>query len=124
MVDDNDTDAYLAQRCYERSGLENEFVHIRSGEDLIDHLGKVEAGDENMPGLVLLDVNMPVMSGFEALSEIRARPGFRDVPVIAMLSTSDDERDVQESLNRGANAFFTKPSDIGHFVELFRSLSG
>lgn len=123
MVDDNGTDAYLAQRCYERSGLANQFVHIYSGEGLLDHLNRVEAGEEPMPGLVLLDINMPGTDGFSALTTVRAKPDFQEIPIIAMLTTSDDDKDVAKSRELGANAYFTKPSDISEFVSFFRSLA-
>lgn len=122
MVDDSESDAYLARRCFEKSSVENEFVWLKSGGELLDYLEKVQAGELPMPGLVLLDINMPGIDGFEALASIRSVPDFRKIPIITMLTNSNDPSDVAKSEELGANGYFTKPSDIAEFVEFYDSL--
>lgn len=122
MVDDSSSDAYVARRCYENSSLDNEFVWLKSGEELLDLLENVKAGDSLMPAVVLLDINMPGIDGFEALANIRAEPDFREIPIITMLTNSNDPNDVKKSEELGANGYFTKPSDISDFIEFFDSL--
>jgi CheY-like chemotaxis protein len=109
MVDDNEGDLYIAERYYEKSKLSNPFMLMRDGPSLLDYLISVEAGREPMPVLVLLDINMPGMDGFEVLSRVRSRRAFSDMPIIMMLTNSDNPRDVERSEELGADGFQTKP---------------
>lgn len=122
MVDDSESDAFLARKCYEKSSIKNEFMWLRSGEELIKYLAEVMAGGNPMPALVLLDINMPELDGMQVLTSIRSTPEFRDIPVITMFTNSNDPRDAQRSKDLGANGFFTKPSNIEEFVALFESM--
>lgn len=122
MVDDSESDAYLARKCYEKSTATNEFIWLKSGEELIEFLEKVRDGQSPMPAVVLLDINMPGIDGFEALAKIRAVPVFKEVPVITMLTNSNDPRDIQKSRELGSNGYFTKPSDISDFIDFYNSL--
>lgn len=123
MVDDSETDSFLARHCMDRSLLEREFVQLGSGQDLINYLDAVMAGRQPMPSLVLLDLNMPGMDGLATLEAVRHRSEFRDVPVIMIFTNSDDPRDRQRSLERGANEFTTKPFGIHDYVEFFNALA-
>lgn len=123
MVDDSESDSFLARKCYERSKLTKEFLTLPSAQALIDYLDGVRAGTEIMPALVLLDINMPGKNGFDALAEIRANPDFHDIPIITMLTNSDDPRDAKKSVELGADGFFTKPSDIVEYIRFFDSLA-
>lgn len=123
MVDDSESDAFLARKCYERSKLDREFMILYSGQALLEYLDGVRAQTHTMPALVLLDINMPGKSGFEALTEIRAISDFRDIPIITMLTNSDDPRDANKSAKLGADGFFTKPADIDEYVAFFDSLA-
>lgn len=123
MVDDSESDAFLARKCYERSKLVNELVNLSSADALLDYLEAVRAGAKTMPALVLLDINMPDKSGFDALVEIRAKPDFEAVPMITMLTNSDDPRDARKSSELGADGFVTKPGDINRYIAFFDSLA-
>lgn len=122
MVDDSEDDRYIAARCYRKSRLEREFVTLESGESLLGYLEEVLAGSAPMPAIVLLDVNMPALDGFQVLQRMRARSEFAEVPVVVMLTHSDDPEDAAWSLEQGANAYRTKPSDLAEFVSFFDSL--
>lgn len=122
LVDDNESDAFLARKCYERSSLTNEFVWLPLGTDLVELIEAVRAGNAELPAFVLLDINIPGLSGFETLTSVRALPEFHDVPIIMMLTNSNDPRDIEQSAQLGANGFFTKPSDIGEYIRFFESL--
>ncbi|MDX1561536.1 MAG: response regulator [Gammaproteobacteria bacterium] len=123
LVDDSVSDAYLAQRCFERSKLDNEFKWLESGPDLLDYLAEVKDGDAEMPALVLLDINMPGMDGYDALAAVRGTPGFEHVPIIMMLTNSNDPQDRDKATSMGANGFYTKPADIHDYVAYFDSLT-
>lgn len=123
MVDDSDMDTFLAKRCYERSGLTNEFMGLESAAALLNYLADVNDGVKPMPALILLDINMPVIDGFEALAKIRGVGTFAKLPVISILSNSDDPREAEKALQLGANGFFTKPSNINDYVAFFDSLA-
>ena len=123
MVDDSKTDVYLALRCYGRSNLKNQFVPLYSGEELLAYMRGVRDGSQQMPGIVLLDVNMPGRSGFDVLEVLKKQAEFADEPPITMLSNSDDPKDAQRSLELGADGFHTKPSQIIDYVAFFDSLT-
>lgn len=123
IVDDNETDVFLTRRCYEKSNLRNEFIWLSSGADVLDYLGKVERSEAPMPALVLLDVNMPGMDGFETLKKIRARKLFSDVPIMFMFTNSNDPTDEQRAREYGADGFLTKPDDIRSMISFFDSLA-
>jgi CheY-like chemotaxis protein len=75
-----------------------------------------------MPGLILLDLNMPKKDGREALAEIKANPELRQIPVI-VLTTSKAEEDIFRSYDLGVNSFITKPVTFGGLVEAMKVLS-
>jgi CheY-like chemotaxis protein len=123
MTDDSESDAFLARTCHAKSSVENEFRWIDSGGALLEYFDGVREGTEPMPALVLLDINMPGLDGFEVLRVVRATPEFRNIPIISMFTNSDDVKDIETSKSLGANAFFTKPADIRDYVEFFDSLA-
>ncbi len=123
FVDDTDDDVYVARRCYQRSGLPNPLLFFDGGRKFLEFLQSVDAGESRMPALVLLDLNMPGMGGFEVLEKLRARPECARLPVVVMLTNSDRRADVQHARELGANGFQTKPSGVDEYVAFFRSLT-
>ncbi len=124
MVDDNESDAFIAERCYRRANLPNPFLVLHRGRALIEYLEDVQSGSKQMPAAVLLDINMPEMNGFEVLKAVRSRPEFQDVPVILMLTNSDNPRDVAAARELGANDFTVKPANLDDYTNFFRCLCG
>lgn len=122
MVDDNETDLDIGRRFYQYSKLENPFLTFSSGTELLEHLAKVEQGEEPFPAVVLLDVNMPQLSGFETLARIREKDVFGKVPVVVMLTNSDNPQDIQRSLDLGADGYQAKHFEVDRFVEFVRGL--
>ncbi len=123
MVDDNIDDIAIARECYADADISNPFLCLNGGQELIDYLRSVDEGQSMMPALVLLDINMPGMSGFEALRKIRRQEQFNVVPIIMMLTNSDNPRDIEVSRMFGANGFQTKFSDISRYIGFFQSLA-
>lgn len=116
MVDDNIDEIFLTRRQVRNEGIVNHFISERKSEDLIHTLVELYNGDEiNSNILVLLDINMPRMDGFETLKAIRGHSQFHDLPVI-MFSSSDDEADMARAKALGANGYIVKPFTIDSFI--------
>jgi len=122
MVDDNPGDAELARICCERSSVRNPWLWFDHGSAFLEYLDRVRSGAEPMPALVLLDINMPVMTGLEVLERVRADECFRELPVFCMLTSSADSKDRSTAERLGASGFVTKPDRIADYVAFFDSL--
>lgn len=125
MADDDPEDVMLAEDAMEEARLGNRFYSVGDGEELLDYLhrrGKyIDPKDSPRPGLILLDLNMPRMNGFEALEEIKKDPGLRTIPVV-VLTTSRTEEDVYRSYDLGVNSFISKPVTFEGLVKSMRVL--
>lgn len=109
MVDDNADDIFLTRKLMRKEGIINSFVSERKPERVIEVLHQLHhMGVARTNMMVLLDVKMPRINGFDLLKQIRENAEFKDVPVI-MLSSSDDEADMFESFDLGANGYVVKP---------------
>lgn len=122
IVDDSDSDVLVARRCFRRSRIERELRAFPCGEDFLAFLDAVERGEEPMPSVVLLDINMPGLDGFEVLRRTRERSEFQAVPIFVMLTNSDSPRDVQAANELGANGYQVKPMRVEEYVAFFDSL--
>ena len=123
VADDDSSDLELLQLAVERSGVPANVHEVRDGQEAIEYLeGANPFTDRQLhpfPDLLILDLKMPRMDGFQVLDWLRAHPDCGQLPVV-MLSSSSLERDVEEAYRRGANTFFTKPMDYGKFSDLVR----
>lgn len=121
MADDDDDDVLLARTALEESRLSNPFYAVRDGEELMDYLchrgNFSDPKKAPRPGLILLDLNMPRKDGREALKEIKADPGLRQIPVV-ILTTSKAEEDIYKSYDLGANSFIIKPVTFESLVNV------
>ncbi len=122
MVDDNRSDFRIAEIYFKRSRLQRPFVYLSSGEALLAHLEAVTRGEAPVPALVLLDVNMPGLSGFETLKAVRAVERHRELP-IAILTTSTRDSERTLAFRLGADDFITKPLTGKPYLELFNALA-
>ena len=125
IADDDADDRMLAGEALEESRLVNDVRFVTDGEELVDYLkrrGKyADAAQYPLPGLILLDLNMPRMDGREALVEIKADPALRHIPVI-VLTTSEAEEDIYKTYDLGVSSFITKPVTFDGLVEKMRVL--
>ena len=126
LVDDNQDDVLLIARAFERSGLKHTIQSVSSGTEGIGYLnGDPPFDDRNtypLPQLVLLDIKMPSVDGFDVLRWIRHQPQFARLTVV-VLTSSDEMRDVNMAYQLGANSFLVKPLDFRNAAELLRSIS-
>jgi CheY-like chemotaxis protein len=127
LVDDQEEDVLLIRRAFTKSRVLNRIEVARSGEEAIAYLngmGKfAERAEYPVPALVLLDIKMPGMDGFEVLRWIRRVSAFPTLRVV-MLTSSELMRDVNTAYELGANSFLVKPVDFDRFVEISQALSG
>ncbi|MFW6156415.1 MAG: response regulator [Armatimonadota bacterium] len=125
LVEDNPDDVELTMRSFEQANIGNEVVVARDGVEALDYLWRRDAwserGPEQYPAVVLLDIQLPKIDGLEVLEQIRRDPRTRRTPVV-MLTSSNEERDLVQSYERGANSFVRKPVDFDRFAEAVRQL--
>ena len=122
-MEDNEDDILLEQEALADAKLVNLMYVVRDGDEAIAYLrrqGKYH--DAKVPGLILLDINMPKKNGFEVLNEIKADPSLMHIPVV-MLTTSDREADIVKSYAKGACSYITKPMDFDKFQEVVRQFA-
>jgi CheY-like chemotaxis protein len=123
LVEDNEDDILLEQEALADAKLVNLMSVVRDGEEALAYLRRQgEYQNARVPGLILLDINMPKKNGFEVLNEIKADPALMHIPVV-MLTTSDSEADIVKSYARGACSFITKPMDFDKFREVIRQFA-
>jgi chemotaxis family two-component system response regulator Rcp1 len=116
LVEDSLADIELTLEALSGAKVANDVTVVRDGAAAIEHL----AGSER-PDLIILDLNLPRMSGHEVLAKMRADERMRRIPV-AVLTTSSAEADVVKTYDLGANCFLTKPVDIDQFVHVVQSI--
>lgn len=123
LADDDPDDRLLVQEAFAENHLLNVVHTVEDGEELLEYLHKKGKFAETAvrPNMILLDLNMPRKSGFEALQEIKADPELRSIPVI-VLTTSKAEEDVIRSYDLGVNSFVVKPVTFESLVELVKTI--
>ena len=126
MADDDDDDRLLAQDALSESKAGGALRFVENGEELMDYLcrrGKYqEGGKAPRPGLILLDLNMPLKDGREALKEIKSDPDLKRIPVV-VLTTSKADTDVGAIYELGANSFISKPFQFDALVNVMKSIA-
>ena len=124
MIEDDEGHARLIERNIRRAGVNNEVVPFTSGTEAINYLlgadgsGEVSA-DRAM--LILLDLNLPDMSGIDILTKVKSNTHTKRSPVI-VLTTTDDQREIQRCYDLGANVYITKPVNYESFANAIRQL--
>ena len=120
LVEDNADDEQLTLRAMRQSEVPNIIRVARDGAEALEHIFGVSAGTR-LPDLVLLDLKLPKLSGLEVLQKIRSDNTTRGLPIV-ILTSSDEERDIVESYNLGANSYIRKPVDFDEFIDAVRQL--
>lgn len=121
VVEDNPDDVFLLMRVLEEGQMINEIDVVTDGVEALAHL-ESKRGTPDLPGLVLLDVNMPRMNGFEVLHEIKHDRDFKTLPVV-ILTSSTNETDVAKSYASGACSYITKPVNYSEFRKLMSAFN-
>ena len=124
MIEDDEGHARLIERNIRRAGVGNEIVSFRNGTDGLRHLmGEDGSGEESAQRsmLILLDLNLPDMTGVDILTKVKANKHTKRSPVI-ILTTTDDEREIKRCYDLGANVYITKPVNYESFANAIRQL--
>jgi two-component system, response regulator len=125
LVEDNPSDIDLTKRALSKGRIANELVVVEDGREALDYLFGTGnyAGRDAMPSLavILLDLKLPRIDGFEVLKRIRADERTKRIPVV-ILTSSREEQDVARSYDNGANSYIRKPVDFSQFAEAVDSL--
>ena len=125
LVEDNADDAEMTIRALTRNKIINNVLHLEDGEDALDFLfatGKYAGKDIlQAPKLILLDLKMPKIGGMELLRKIKADEHTRKIPVV-ILTSSNEDPDIQKCYDLGANAYVVKPVSFDEFVKAISNL--
>ena len=125
LVEDNPSDAMLTINTLKECNLANEIIHARDGVEALDYLfgsGDYEGRDvAALPAVMLLDLKLPRINGFDVLKRTRAAEHTRRLPVV-ILTSSDEERDIINGYKFGANSYVSKPVEFNDFTEALKQL--
>jgi len=125
LVEDNADDEALTFRALTKNNIGNQLVVVRDGAEALEYLFGTEqysGRDINLaPQMVLLDLNLPKVSGLEVLRQLRANERTKHLPVV-ILTSSNEEQDLLRGYDYGANSYVRKPVDFNQFIESVRQL--
>ena len=119
LVEDDPGHAKLIMRNLQRANVTNNVIHFLNGKDVIEFL-QSEVHRQTYY-LMLLDLNMPVMDGYQVLEQMKKNPSTQRIPII-ILTTTDDQREVNRCYDLGCNVFLTKPIDPDLFSQAIHKL--
>ncbi len=123
LVEDEPADAHLTRMAFEEAGVTVDLHHVSHGLEALDFLYRRPPYMEApRPALILLDLNMPRMNGYEFLDALRGDATLADIPVV-VLTTSDVERDLEATRDRGAADYIVKPVDLDVFCHRMSRLA-
>ncbi|ELR71978.1 response regulator receiver protein [Fulvivirga imtechensis AK7] len=125
LIEDNPDDAALAIRALKRKNLANKVIHLNDGEEALTFFfgaaGVPGRAEEGTPRVVLLDLNMPKVSGLEVLQKLRSNTKTAGIPVIVLTSSSSDPK-IKRCNELGADRYIVKPVDFRSFAETVADL--
>lgn len=120
LVEDDPDDVEITRRAFAKGKIANPLHVVRDGEEAMEflkHTGRYKQADcAPRPGLILLDLNLPRLDGRQVLRLVKEDTELRRIPIV-VLTTSDEEADVLECYDSGANSYMTKPVDFKKFIE-------
>jgi len=125
VADDCAEDAFILKRAFERAGMEVPIQFVKDGQELIDYLsgthGFANRKDHPMPRVVLLDLKMPKLNGFDVLRWLQQQPELRRL-IVTVLSSSDESADVNLAYDLGANSYVVKPGSLSGYTNIVEKL--
>ena len=125
LADDDENDVLLLRRTFERAKVAGHFMVVRDGQEAIDYLSGIgkfaDRANYPWPAVMLLDLKMPMLDGFDVLTWWREHRPARDLPIVVM-SSSNQESDVQRAMALGAAAYHVKSGDLQYLLAFARDL--
>jgi len=122
LVEDDEADVVIAREALRAGRLTTRLSVVRDGAEALAYLRREDGfADAGRPDLILLDLNLPRMSGHELLAEVKADESLRRIPVV-VLSTSAAAQDVVRSYDLHANAYVSKPVDFDDYADVIRQI--
>jgi two-component system response regulator len=121
LVEDNPDDVELTKLALKNEAIDCNLMVMSDGVEVIDHFSTTDKQTDEIPDIILLDLKMAKMGGLETLKHLRRHDKTKFIPV-AILTSSDEETDIIESYNLGANSYIRKPVDFNEFRETIRIL--
>jgi CheY-like chemotaxis protein len=124
-AEDMEDDRFILKLAFEAAKIPHELVTVRDGQECVEYLSGAGVFANRacypLPALLLLDLKMPRMHGFEVLAWLATKPEFKDLPTV-VLSSSSDESDMRRSRQLGAREYFIKPNALEDLVKILQSL--
>jgi len=125
LIEDSPEDFEMTVRSLQKAGLKNPIRHCCDGDDALDYLyhrgAYANSSDAQRPGIIFLDLNMPGTDGREVLDDLKKNSDLKLIPVI-VLTTSGDQRDMQDCYRMGANSYMQKPLNFSGFMNAMSEL--
>ncbi len=125
MADDDPDDCLMVKEALAENRIHNELDFVADGEQLMAYLHRrgayVKIAGRPLPGIILLDLNMPRMDGREAIAQIKSDPNLRHIPIV-VLTTSKAEEDIFRSYDLGVNSYVTKPVTFAALVDVIKTV--
>lgn len=121
MVEDDEGHARLIEKNLRRAGIMNELKHFKTGSEALTFFNDPAFNNNHGQMLVLLDLNLPEVDGYEVLRAIKTNERTRTVPVI-VLTTTDNPREISRCYELGCNVYITKPVEYEGFAEAIKKL--
>jgi CheY-like chemotaxis protein len=125
VAEDSQEDAYILKRAFEEIGCDAPLLFVKDGQEALDYLAGTGEYDDRktypLPRLMLLDLKMPKLDGFDVLGWLQNQPKLKTLPV-TVLTSSDQDKDVDRAYGLGANSYLVKPDSYNGFVEIVQKL--
>ncbi len=123
VADDDENDVFLLRFAFQKAGLPHTLIHVRDGQETINYLTANASNSDyqSKPNLLLLDLKMPLVDGFDVLVWLQARPELTTLPVV-VLSSSSLAADKKKAKDLGAKDYLAKPTDMDELTKLAHTL--
>lgn len=121
IVEDNETDVMCLKKAFEKTGIGKAIITASNGEEALAYLRGDLPGDGRIPNLILLDLNMPVMNGFEFLKVVKSDARLKAIPVV-VLTSSTSSMDMNDSYCNSVAGYIEKPMDPEEYLNIVRVL--
>ena len=118
LAEDDKDDQEIFMEALDATKVASEVTTVKNGKELVDIL---KDGTEPKPDIIFIDINMPIKGGKEALAEIKSDEELKEIAAV-MLSTSNNQKDIEDTFNKGANLYIQKPNSFASFILILKKV--